>query len=749
MTNNLPINEPESIKLWEQKYREGNETQEEFYRRQANALGQTPYVTPDEIFTVLYNQEFCLAGRPQYALGTQRKESTLSNCFVTKFDNDSLPAIYETIKRFGLTHKAGGGMGVNNSILRPKGAYISSTKNTSSGSIGWLKIIDTGCQEIKGGGNRRGANINILEVWHPDIFDYIDVKKTPGVLENFNLSVGITGEFMNAVINDEKWDLIFPDTTFYAYNDEWDGNIDNWKRKGYPVKVYQTVNARDLYDHIMEATYDYAEPGVMFIDTHNRYNPLSYCEDIRATNPCGEISLAPGGSCNLGAINLAKFVLNPFTDEADIDMDRLQYVVAQAVRALNAVVDINFYPLPEQKEENDRKRLIGLGIMGLADMLAMMEIPYGSDESYELAAFVQELIRNAAYSESIQLAKDYGSFEAFDKEKYSKTEYFKTLPKYLQEDILKYGIYNGRLLTIAPTGTTSQIANMTNGGLEPFFSLSYERKIIQADGTTKTITVSPYAVNLYKKLFNITDDKDLPYYFVTAEDLSPTQHINMQAVLQKYVDNSISKTINCPKDIDYEDFKEIYIQAWLKGLKGCTTYRPTAFRGSVLSTTKDNEPKVTVTDQVLPLEMEMKGKRHGITYDIPGKNGENNYITINVDDNWEARECFIRLPQEAGLDDSGNFNPGLYFDRLSDTDLIARLISLCLRSNIPIERVIKQLSKSSYNMFTMAHKLKNVLLDFIPSDKETEFNTCPECGGRLLLQEGCATCIDCNYSKCS
>lgn len=735
-----------SQEIWSLKYRYNNETVEDFYWRQASCFDNT-----NKAFKILSAQWFCLAGRPQYALGTDRTQSTLSNCFVTSYKKDSLEEILETTKRFALTHKAGGGMGVNISILRPKDVLVKTTKNTSSGAVQWLKLIDAECEVVKGGKNRRGANMAILNIWHPDIEEFITIKRTPGTLVNFNLSVGVSDKFIEAVKKDADWELIFPDTNHQLYDKIWDGNIDKWLSHDLPVITYKTVKAAYLWDLIMRNTYEHAEPGVVFLDTINKYNPLNYTEIIQATNPCGEQPLPAGGSCNLGAVNLGLMVDNPFTENAKINWERLEETVRFGVNALDKIIDINFYPLEEQEEYAKNYRPIGLGIMGLADLLVQLKLTYGSKESLNVIDKLGEFIRNIAYDESAKLAKSKGAFIKYSDE-YTKTEYFKKLPKEIQDWIKQWGIRNCRLLTIAPTGTTAIVANNVSGGLEPFFELEYYRNVTMPDGSKVKKLVQPYSVYLYRKMFG--ENSELPSYFVTATTITPEQHLQVQAVLQKYVDSSISKTINCPEEISYEDFKDIYLKAHELGCKGVTTYRPSGIRQAVLEKV-DQKQETKLTTQIyslIPVERDLEGARSSKTYPIVGKNGENNWVTVTFDEEGKPFDVFYQLPKEAGNDDNGNHIPSIYYDRLSDTNCITRLISLCLRCNIPLARIIHTLDKSSFNMFNLAHKLKNVLIEYLDEEEFEDAGinkTCSICGGTLVFQEGCMICSSCGDSKCS
>lgn len=743
--------QPISLNIWKQKYKYANENFEETFERVAYTLFDKDEEAK-EAFEMMCNFNFMFAGRVLYGVGTGRKSVTYSNCYVIPIQKDSLEAILKAEADAAFTMKSGGGCGYNFSVLRPKGAIIQSSGEPSSGAVSFIHSFDAKAEVIKAGGNRRAANIGVLDIWHPDIEEFIEAKRT-GKLQNFNLSIGMLDSFMEAVEKDEKWDLIFPDYERFKeeYEYEWDGNIQEWLSRGYGIKVYKTVRARDLYEKIMRSNYEYAEPGILFLDTVNNGNPLNYAEFIHSTNPCGEVPLPPYGSCNLGMVNLATLVENPFTDKAKLNLDLLKKSVEYLVKGLDKVLDINYYPIPEQREEVELKRQIGIGITGLADMLVMMGLKYGSEEGRKFAEDIMRVITNTAYKTSALIAKEKGSFPLFEEEKYLSHPFIQQLDDDTKEYIRQYGLRNCRLISIAPTGTTSLLMNNVSSGIEPIFELEYIRKVRQPDGSTKEEVIMDYAWMLYKEIFG--DHCQPSEVFQTVKDLAVMDHVLMQAGIQKWVDNSISKTINIPVDYDYEDFKKVYEVAWKVGLKGCTTYRPNNILGSVLSTDKAMKEK---KEKVLlePEEIDVGPVVPGMSYEIVGHRGESNWITVNTDDYGNPMQIFIMLPKESGMDDEGNFSPKLYFDRLSDTNFIARLISLALRHGIPVEKIIKQAHKASYNAFNLAFKIRNILMDFVDPESDNakeeleDLLVCPECGGRMVMEAGCSKCIDCGYSKC-
>jgi ribonucleoside-diphosphate reductase alpha chain len=513
----------------------------------------------ESFYRALESFKFIPAGRINAGAGTGGRKVTLFNCFVMGTLEDSLPGIYDGLKDAVLTMQQGGGIGYDFSTLRPKGAEVKGVASDSSGPLTFMDVWDSSCRTIMSAGVRRGAMMATMRCDHPDIEDFISAKRDPARLRMFNMSVLVTDKFMAAVKNNEKFDL------------EFNG------------KVYKTINAKSLWDKIMSATYNYAEPGVIFIDRINKMNNLNYCETIAATNPCGEQPLPPYGACLLGSINLVA-LLDDF--DYSINERSLQSTVAVAVRMLDNVVDVSKFPLPQQEEEAKNKRRIGLGVTGLADALALAGIVYGSDEAVAWTDKIMKMISVAAYQASIDLAKEKGAFPLFDAEKYLATENMKGMPRHIRSQIKEHGIRNALLTSIAPTGTISLYAGNVSSGIEPIFALSYERKVMQKDGSKITEVVEDYGVTKFKR-DNV--GVKLPASFVTAQTLTPSAHVRMQAAAQRWVDSSISKTINCPEDIDFDSFKQVYMDAYDTGCKGCTTYRPNDVTGSVLTATEEGQ----------------------------------------------------------------------------------------------------------------------------------------------------------------
>ncbi|MGA2088434.1 MAG: adenosylcobalamin-dependent ribonucleoside-diphosphate reductase [Stellaceae bacterium] len=562
-----------SQQIWDMKYRlkgpDGaavDKTIEDSWRRVAKALAEPERdqaLWAGRFYQALADFKFLPAGRVLAGAGSGRSV-TLFNCFVMGTIPDDMSGIFENLREAALTMQQGGGIGYDFSTLRPKGAPVKGVGADASGPLSFMDVWDAMCRTIMSAGYRRGAMMATLRCDHPDIEEFIEAKRAPGRLRMFNLSVLVTDAFMLAVKEDAPWELSFAGETF------------------------KVLKARELWDAIMRATYAYAEPGVIFIDRINRLNNLHYCETINATNPCGEQPLPPYGACLLGSINLAALVLEPFTDQARLDLAELEKLVPLAVRMMDNVVDASRFPLKAQAEEAKAKRRIGLGVTGLADALIMCGQRYGSAKAVGLTETWLKAVERAAYLASAQLAAEKGAFPLYDKEKYLAGEKIKRLDKDVRDAIAKHGIRNALLTSIAPTGTISIFADNVSSGIEPVFSFKYSRNVLMPDGSRREEEVSDHAYRLYRRLKG--DAAPLPGYFVDAQSLAPSDHVVMQAAAQKYVDSSISKTINVPADFPFERFKDVYLQAYELGCKGCTTYRPNEVTGAVLEVRKESRP---------------------------------------------------------------------------------------------------------------------------------------------------------------
>jgi len=572
--------------VWQTKYRFAERGVSErgvadTWRRIAHALAA---VEPNDaalwetrFFELLQDFKFLPGGRIQAGTGTAR-DVTLFNCFVMGPVEDSIPGIFRALEEGAVTMQRGGGIGIDFSTLRPRGMQTKGAGGVASGPVSFMQVWDAMCGTILSTGARRGAMMATLRCDHPDIEEFVTAKQQPGQLRRFNLSVQVTDAFMAAVRGDADWPLVFPAATFEG---DAETVIREWPGAEAPVacRVVRQVRARALWELILRGTYDYAEPGVLFIDRINKLNNLWYREHISATNPCGEIPLPPYGACDLGSLNLTRFVSSPFTERARIEHERLVEAAGIAVRMLDNVIDASRFPLPQQTESARGSRRIGLGITGLADALVMLGLRYGSERSLAVATDIMRAICHAAYRASIALAQEKASFPFFERDKYLQGPFIRSLPYDIQAAIAQHGIRNSHLLAIAPTGTISLLAGNVSSGLEPIFAASYARKVLTEDGSPKEFLLTDHALELWRA----AKRSGAPDGFVTTAELPATAHLAMQAALQPFVDNSISKTINVPQNYAFADFKRIYDLAYDQGLKGCTTFRPNPVTGAVLS----------------------------------------------------------------------------------------------------------------------------------------------------------------------
>jgi len=559
---------PIAEQMWDMKYRlkkyDGTPvdlTVHDTWERIANALAakeKDPERWAKEFYEALESFKFLPAGRINAGAGTGDRNVTLFNCFVMGTIDDSLGGIYDGLKEAVLTMQQGGGIGYDFSTLRPQGAEVKGVASDSSGPLSFMDVWDASCRTIMSAGTRRGAMMATMRCDHPDVEKFIEAKRDPLRLRMFNMSVLITDEFMEAVKNNQSFELKF------------DG------------KVYKTIGAKSLWDKIMSSTYHYAEPGVIFIDRINEMNNLNYIEVIACTNPCGEQPLPPYGACLLGSINLVALL----NDDFSINRDLMKATVRTAVRMMDNVVDVSKFPLPIQQAEAENKRRIGLGVTGLADAMALGGVVYGSDEGVAWTDEIMKQVSVAAYEASIDLAAEKGSFPLLDVEKFLASGNMQQMPEHIRAGIREHGIRNALLTSIAPTGTISLYAGNVSSGIEPIFALGYERKVMQKDGSKITEVVEDYGVTKWKR---DRPGQPLPSSFVTAQTLTPSAHVKMQAAAQRWVDSSISKTVNVPEDINFDDFKQVYMDAYEFGCKGCTTYRPNEVTGSVLTATEEGQ----------------------------------------------------------------------------------------------------------------------------------------------------------------
>ncbi|MBT8458995.1 MAG: adenosylcobalamin-dependent ribonucleoside-diphosphate reductase, partial [Boseongicola sp.] len=680
---------------------------------------------------------------------------TLFNCFVMGTIPDSMGGIFEMLKEAALTMQQGGGIGYDFSTIRPKGADVKGVAADASGPLSFMDVWDAMCRTIMSAGSRRGAMMATMRCDHPDIEDFITAKSDPARLRNFNVSVLVTDDFMAAVKGDDSWELSFEGT------------------------VYKTVNARDLWNTIMRSTYDYAEPGVIFIDRINAMNNLGYCETISATNPCGEQPLPPYGACLLGSVNLARLVNEPFSECAHLNETALVELVSTAVRMMDNVVDTSRFPLEAQRQEAMNKRRIGLGVTGLADALLMVGVRYGSEEAARLTEQWFKQIARASYLASVELAKEKGAFPLFDAEKYLESGAMLAMDDDVRDAVRKHGIRNALLTSIAPTGTISLYAGNVSSGIEPVFAYAYTRKVLQKDGTRTEEEVVDYAVQMWRDKFG---DAELPEYFVNAQTLSPADHVKMQAAAQTWIDSSISKTINVPEDIDFEAFKDVYMQAYETGCKGCTTYRPNAVTGSVLSVSEEkpsapeiisegeNSPATPHGDVVYIAEpLDRPQALEGSTYKLKWPDSEHAiYITINDIIHGGRRQPFEVFINSKNM------------EHFAWTVALTRMISAVFRRGGDVSFVVEELKavfdprggawmQGKYVPSILAAigsviERHLVSIGFIEGEgmglkedpraqvvnlNENRGPACPSCGQfGMHMVEGCMTCPSCGHSKC-
>ncbi|WP_397543829.1 adenosylcobalamin-dependent ribonucleoside-diphosphate reductase [Roseovarius salis] len=755
---------PIAESIWDMKYRfkatDGtpfDRSVEDSWRRVARSLSAPeaePEVWEDRFYHALEDFRFLPAGRILAGAGTAR-QVTLFNCFVMGTIPDNLDGIFNALREAALTMQQGGGIGYDFSTLRPKGAEVKGVGADASGPLSFMDVWDAMCRTIMSAGSRRGAMMATMRCDHPDIEDFVAVKADPSRLRMFNLSVLVTDAFMEAVKTDGPWELT------------------------HAGKVYHTIRARDLWNRIMQATYDFAEPGVIFIDRINAMNNLAYCETISATNPCGEQPLPPYGACLLGSVNLARLVRAPFENDARMDEDELDTLVATAVRMMDNVVDVSNFPLEEQAREAQAKRRIGLGVTGLADTLLMMGLRYGSREAAQQTERWMKRIARAAYLASVELAREKGPFPLFDADAFLASGTMQLMDADVRQAVARHGIRNALLTSIAPTGTISLYAGNVSSGIEPVFAYSYNRKVLQRDGSRTEEEVVDYAVSVWREKFG---DAELPDHFVNAQTLSPEDHVAMQAAAQKWVDSSISKTINVPEDISFEAFKDVYMQAFESGCKGCTTYRPNDVTGSVLSVS-DADDKVPgespAEDGGLPRDggdvvymsepLDRPAELEGATYKLKWPDSNHAiYVTVN-DIVLNGR----RRPFEVFINSKN-------MEHFAWTVALTRMISAVFRRGGDVSFVVEELKavfdprggawmNGKYVPSILAAiggvlERHMIAIGFLEGEglglkgdptaqvvnlEAPRGPACPACGQYdMRMIEGCMTCASCGHSKC-
>ncbi|SEO48839.1 ribonucleoside-diphosphate reductase class II [Rhodospirillales bacterium URHD0017] len=761
---------PVSQRIWDMKYRfrdasgAADADLDATWWRVARALAapeRDPELWAGRFHEALQGFKFLPAGRVIAGAGTGRSV-TLFNCFVMGAIPDDMSGIFENLREAALTMQQGGGIGHDFSTLRPRGAPVKGVGADASGPLSFMDVWDSMCRTIMSAGSRRGAMMATLRCDHPDIEDFVDAKREPKRLRMFNVSVLVTDAFMKAVKEDADWDLVFGG------------------------KVFRTLKARALWERIMRATYEVAEPGVIFIDRVNRRNNLHYCESIQATNPCGEQPLPPYGACLLGSINLGALIKDPFTPRARLDAEALERLVPLAVRMLDNVIDVSRFPLPQQEREAKAKRRIGLGVTGLADALIFCGVRYGSPEAVELTREWLGAVQRLSYLASADIAAEKGSFPLYDRARYLAGETVKALPDDVRSAIGRYGIRNALLNSIAPTGTISLLADNVSSGIEPVFAFSFVRHVLQPDGSKREESVEDHAVHVWRSLKGA--EPPAADIFVDAQTLTPADHLAMQAAAQDYVDSSISKTINLPRDISFEAFKGVYEEAYATGCKGCTTYRPNDVTGAVLEVKPAESKAVSLVPaaresgvvyiaQPLDRPEELPGRTYKIKW--PGSDHAI-YITIN-----DVMQDGRRRPFEIFINSKN-------MEHYAWTVALTRMISAVFRRGGDVSFVVEEL-KAVFDprggqwmegryvpslLAAIGGVIERHLVEIgflAPADQPriTEaaeqrlrlaagarepggdgpvaaaLGQCPNCGAAALThQEGCDVCLNCGYSRC-
>lgn len=719
-----------SLDIWHKKYQVNGETFEEWLDRVSGGN--------KDVRELIKDKKFIFGGRILASRGVTGRRVTYSNCYVITPPEDNIESIFNTAAKLARTYSYGGGCGIDISNLRPKGAIVHNAAKSTSGAVSFMDLYSqvTG---LIGQAGRRGALMISISCKHPDIEEFINLKTKQGVCEKANISIRVSDDFMEAAIHDEDW--------ITEFTSEETGTI---------TKAFK---ARDLLKLLAKRNWEWAEPGMLYWDRITGYNMLNNDErfSYAGVNPCAEEPLPAGGSCLLGSINLSEFVLNPFTNEATIDYSSLVDAVKKAVRALNDVLDegVALHPLEEQRNSVRNWRQIGLGTMGLADMLIKLGLIYGSVSALGMTQEVYKTIAQAAVGESLSLAIDKGMYPECNPKLLAESSFINSigLPQSVIEDISKYGLHNSQLLTCAPTGSIATMLQVSTG-VEPNFALKYTRKTQSLNGEDTYYEVDAKIV----EDFFATPSKGLatlPSYFVESKDIAPIDRIKMQGVLQKYTDASISSTINLPKEATVDDVYNIYIEGWKNGLKGVTVYRSGCYREGILTTEKPIDIPNTLAPK-RPKDLECD------CYTVKSQ-GENFVVCVGLLDN-QPYEVFVfrltnwlKLPQHKGTItkvEKGKYSLNsdfLHIDNLLDTDInveekAATLYSsMLLRHGISIKYIIKTAKKVNQNITSFSSAMCRVLSKYLPVEVEGK---CPECGSDLVHEGGCTHCSQCSYSKC-
>ncbi|MDO1559531.1 adenosylcobalamin-dependent ribonucleoside-diphosphate reductase [Brevundimonas sp. 2R-24] len=737
----MAFDNPLAAEIWRGKYSfnppggGGDESVEQTWARVASAVAEAEPPKArrqwrDRFREALADFQFLPAGRILAGAGTGRSV-TLFNCFVMGTVPDDLPGIFEAVREAAVTMQQGGGVGMDFSTIRPAGAPVMGVGADASGPLSFMDVWDAMCRTILSAGQRRGAMMGCLRIDHPDIEAFIDAKRDPTRLRNFNVSVLVTDDFMEALKTGDHWPLVFGGQT------------------------YRTVPARDLWRRLMQATYDVAEPGVIFIDRVNSQNNLAGIETISASNPCGEQMLPPYGACLLGSINLARLVPHPFAEDAALDEERLAELTRTAIRFLDDVIDVSRYPLPAQEQEAKAKRRIGLGVTGLADALVFCGVRYGEDEAAALTTRWLSVIKREAYRASAELAAEKGVFPLYQPTILD-TPNLKSLDPETRELITRHGLRNGCLTSIAPTGTTSLLAGNVSSGIEPVFAYAYTRKVLQPDGSKREEAVEDYALTIWKRLHG--DAPPPEHAFATAQTLTPEHHLKMQAAAQGQVDSSISKTVNCPEDIAFDDFADVYVRGWTMGCKGLTTYRPNAVTGSVLSAEPpkpaappaENHPALAHRPETLS----------GSTYKLRWPDSPHAvYVTLNDVEDPDGTRPFEIFVNSKNM------------EHYAWTLALTRMVSAVFRRGGDVSFVAEELKAvfdprgggwmNGRYVASLPAAIGGIIERHLGREAVCVSHaeaqpaaviagpSCPRCGtAGMVRKEGCDTCFECGYSKC-
>lgn len=813
-----------SREVWFNTYRYNKAEENDIgdtFNRVANAVGKDNY-QKQSFFKILHNYYFCPGGRILSNAGTEFAGTTLFNCYVgpkPKHDQDSLEGIAEVLLTQMQTLKSEGGWGMNFSFLRPRGALIKKIGVETPGSVKYMELYNKASDIITAGSGkekigeqnkknriRKGAMMGVLWCWHPDIEEFIEAKRSANRLDKFNISIGCSNEFMEAVRRveetgvDEDWNLIFPDTSYQHYTSEWDGDIDKWQLKGYPIVVHKSVSVKYLWEKIMRSTYDFNDPGVLFLDRANETYLFNYSGNkIHATNPCGEQNLPYGEVCDLGSLCLP-FLLN--SDYTGFDEEKVIFATRRAVQFLDRVNDISNTPCYEYSENAKNKRRIGLGIMGWGSALYLLKTRFGSDKAEKLKKELMGLITRTAVQESTELAREYGCYTGCDKEGLANHKFWKQieLPQTLIDNIRLFGMRNSALFSIQPTGNTSILYEVVSGGCEPVFLHEYIRTTIvqsppdhiktfcpkywqgefvetemfkftkegeetilrgiDAEGTvykidknrglTKEVLCEDYGVKILKERGEWNPNAD---WAVTTNNLTVSDHIIDLRGWAKWIDSSISKTINLPNDYPYEDFKRIYLDAYKSGvIKGITTYRDGTMT-SVLSSVDKKETNTIRRPKKLRCHIyhpTVKGRKYyaaiGLTDDCKpyeifvGDNGIDKDVTEGFIQRIRNGRYSLISDNEVLIEDMG--------EHCSDEEeAVARLASISLRNGVDIQSIVDQLEKTKGSLSGFAKVMCRILRKYIPESTRSN-DKCPECKNNLVYQEGCKKCVYCGFSKC-